>query len=153
MTLRWQNLIYALEASLKSITEGPVSLEDRWRLHKQESKRFKDAAIALGFKQVPNHPDEAANGMTALYTPDGIAPGDIIGALAARDIVIAGGLHKDIKTKFVSFASSPSSCADVNAYRYIRFGHMGETAVLPERGDVSKMIAGLSSALAEVNSK
>ena len=104
-----QNLIYALEASLKSITEGPTTLEDRWRLHKSESKRFKDAAIALGFKQVPNHPDEAAHGMTALYVPDGVAPGDIIGALAARDIVIAGGLHKDIKTKSVPSHSAPSA--------------------------------------------
>lgn len=109
MTFPLQNLIYALEASLKSITEGPTTLEDRWRLHKSESKRFKDAAIALGFKQVPNHPDEAAHGMTALYVPDGVAPGDIIGALAARDIVIAGGLHKDIKTKSVPSHSAPSA--------------------------------------------
>lgn len=37
--------------------------------------------------------------MTALYVPEGIAPAAIIGALSARGIVIAGGLHKDIKTK------------------------------------------------------
>lgn len=41
--------------------------------------------------------------MTAVYVPEGIVPGALIGALAARKIVIAGGLHKDIKTKFVEF--------------------------------------------------
>lgn len=103
-------------------------------MHKAVSQKFKAAAMELGFKQVPINPDEAANGMTALYVPDGISPAAIIGALAARDIVIAGGLHKDIKT------------------RYIRFGHMGETVVRTERGDVDRLIAGLQSAWAEVTS-
>lgn len=128
------NLIYALECSLKVITEQSPTLEERFQLHRDASKKFKAAATALGFKQVAIDPSQAAHGMTALYVPDGIAPAALIGALAARDIVIAGGLHKDIKTK------------------YIRFGHMGETVTRPERDDVDRMIAGLQSAWAEVHS-
>lgn len=93
------NLIYALEAALKAITEGPVSLEDRFKIHKEVSQKFKAEALALGFKQVALKPEFAANGMSALYTPEGIAPAQVLGALAARKIVAAGGLHKDIKTK------------------------------------------------------
>lgn len=37
--------------------------------------------------------------MTALYVPEGIPPPALIGALAERGIVIAGGLHKDIKVR------------------------------------------------------
>lgn len=93
-------MIYALEASLKAITEGGQSLEERFEAHKAASRKFKAAAAELGFKQVALNPDvEAANGMTALYVPDGMAPPSLIGALGKRDIVIAGGLHKDIKTK------------------------------------------------------
>jgi alanine-glyoxylate transaminase/serine-glyoxylate transaminase/serine-pyruvate transaminase len=93
--------------------------------------------------------------MTALYVPEGATPAAVIGALSARGIVIAGGLHKDIKTKFVFFALSryPRLVLTKSAHRYIRFGHMGETVVRTERGDVDRMIAGLESAWAEVASK
>lgn len=63
--------------------------------------------------------------MTAVYVPEGIAPPALVGALGSRgefcsliwtrvdfgltplcaDIIIAGGLHKDIKAK-VSFTLS-----------------------------------------------
>lgn len=99
-----QNLIYALECSLKRITETSPSMEERFVMHKDASKKFKAAALALGFKQVANNPDEGANGMTALYVPEGATPADVVGALARRKIVIAGGLHKDIKTKYVSLS-------------------------------------------------
>ncbi|ORY70657.1 PLP-dependent transferase [Leucosporidium creatinivorum] len=126
------NLIYALDESLRQITEGPVSLEQRFKLHKEASQKFKAAALELGFKQVAVNPEDGANGMTALYLPEGIAPPAIIGALGARDIVIAGGLHKDIKAK------------------YIRFGHMGYSVAGEGRKDVDTLIAALQSAFAEV---
>lgn len=47
-----QNLIYALDESLKQIVDGGVSLETRWKVHKDASKKFKAAAAELGFKQV-----------------------------------------------------------------------------------------------------
>ncbi|KAI5478127.1 alanine-glyoxylate transaminase / serine-glyoxylate transaminase / serine-pyruvate transaminase [Pseudohyphozyma bogoriensis] len=124
------NLIYALEESLKSIVEGPVSLEERFQLHKDVSKKFKSAVAALGFKPVATDVDGAANGMTAVYVPEGIASPALIAALGARDIVIAGGLHAEIKTK------------------YVRIGHMGNTVVSPERGDVEKIINGFTDSVA-----
>jgi alanine-glyoxylate transaminase/serine-glyoxylate transaminase/serine-pyruvate transaminase len=70
--------------------------------------------------------------MTALYVPESTNPAAIIGALAKRNIVIAGGLHKDIKT------------------RYIRFGHMGQSVVRAERDDLDVLIKGLQTSWAEV---
>ncbi|KAK4704289.1 hypothetical protein P7C70_g1928, partial [Phenoliferia sp. Uapishka_3] len=124
------NLIYAFEASLKIITEGPVSLSQRFQIHRDQSAKFKAAALALGFTHVATDPSTAANGMTAVYVPEGIAPAALIGALGKRDIVIAGGLHKDIKTK------------------YIRFGHLGHSAVSTDH--VDQLIAGLQAAHKEV---
>jgi len=127
------NLIYALEVTLRNITKGPISLEDRFRIHKEASQRFKREAEQLGFRQVALDPAQAANGMTALYTPDGIAPAQVVGALSKRNIVIAGGLHKDIKTK------------------YIRFGHMGTSLTRAENNtDLDKLIAALKDSVAEI---
>lgn len=127
------NLIYALAETLKTITQGPISLEDRFRIHKEASHRFKKEAEALGFKQVALDPSQAANGMTAVYTPDGIAPGQVVGALSKRGIVIAGGLHKDIKTK------------------YIRFGHMGTSLTRQtDNNDLDKLITALKESVAEI---
>ena len=127
------NLIYALEATLKNITEGPISLEDRFRIHKEASQRFKREAEALGFKQVALEPSQAANGMTAVYTPDGIAPAQVVGALSKRSIVIAGGLLGPIKTK------------------YIRFGHMGTSLTrASENHDLDKLIEALKESVAEI---
>lgn len=53
----------------------------------------------LGFKTVATSAEACANGMTAVYVPEGIAPPALVGALAERGIVIAGGLHKDIKVR------------------------------------------------------
>ncbi|POY75278.1 hypothetical protein BMF94_1648 [Rhodotorula taiwanensis] len=131
------NLIYALEASLKSIVDGPVSLEDRFKMHKEAAKKFREEfmrqAGKLGFKTVATSPEGAANGMTAVYVPEGVAPPALVGALAERGIVIAGGLHKDIKTK------------------YIRFGHMG-VSVVERPSDADKILAALKDALQAVKS-
>jgi len=60
------NLIYAFNASLTTITKSSeVSLEERFKLHEEASKRVKSAAKELGLKQVSN-PENAANGMTAV---------------------------------------------------------------------------------------
>lgn len=60
------NLIYALNTSLKTITKSPeVSLEERFKLHKEASQRIKAAAKEIGLKQVPDS-GNAANSMTAV---------------------------------------------------------------------------------------
>jgi alanine-glyoxylate transaminase/serine-glyoxylate transaminase/serine-pyruvate transaminase len=60
------NLIYAFNASLTTITKSSeVSLEERFKLHKEASRRIKAAAEELGLNQVP-HAGNAANAMTAV---------------------------------------------------------------------------------------
>ncbi|GAA5872152.1 hypothetical protein JCM16303_000992 [Sporobolomyces ruberrimus] len=128
------NLLYALEASLNNIISGPVSLEDRFKLHREAAKKFRQEATQLGFKTVSLSEDVAANGMTAVYVPEGVEPPKLIGALAERGIIIAGGLHKDIKTK------------------YIRFGHMG-VSVVERPSDAEKILSALKASLEAVKSK
>lgn len=45
-------LIYAFNASLTSITKGSVSIEERFRLHREASQKFKAAMSNIGLKQV-----------------------------------------------------------------------------------------------------
>lgn len=129
------NLIYAFHESLKSITQGKVTLEERFRLHREASEKIKKAAEDLGLKQLPLAPHLSANGMTALYFPDGLTAGDIIPRLSRKDIVVAGGLHKEIRDK------------------YFRVGHMGLTAVDTSRGDLDNIIRGITETLQEARAE
>lgn len=125
------NLVQALHASLTSITKGAVSLEDRFRLHKETSSRIKGAMQEMGMKLLTLDPYYSANGMSAVKYPPGVKMSDLIPRLAKKNVVVAGGLHKDCKEQ------------------YFRIGHMGVTAVSPERGDIDKIIAAVKEALAE----
>lgn len=49
--------------------------------------------------------------MTAIYFPEGLSAPDIVPRLFERGVVVAGGLHKEIKDK------------------YFRIGHMGISAL------------------------
>lgn len=69
--------------------------------------------------------------MSAVRYPAGVTAADVIPKLAERDIVVAGGLHKDI------------------ASEYFRVGHMGVTSADPSRGDVDKIINGVKAVLDE----
>ncbi|GAA5833120.1 hypothetical protein JCM5353_004240 [Sporobolomyces roseus] len=128
------NLIYALEASLKTIVSGPVSLQDRFKLHREAAKKFRSEVTQLGFKTVATSEEACANGMTAVYVPEGIEPPKLVGALAERGVVIAGGLHKEIKTK------------------YIRFGHMG-VSVVERPADAEKILSALKESLKAVKAQ
>ncbi|KAI0077730.1 PLP-dependent transferase [Panus rudis PR-1116 ss-1] len=125
------NLIRAYNASLQQITRGQVSLEERFRLHREASKRVKSAAEELGLKQVPKDIHYAANGMSAIYLPDGVGVADLVPRLAQRGVVITGGLHKDWKDK------------------YFRIGHMGVTVVDQSRDDIDKLIKALKESVQE----
>ncbi|KAJ2934862.1 hypothetical protein H1R20_g2210, partial [Candolleomyces eurysporus] len=141
------NLIYAYNASLKIITakrsasepkwptEIITPLEERFALHKAASQKVKAAATELGLKQLPQVDEEAANGMSALYYPEGLGAADILPRLAQRGIVVAGGLHAECKDK------------------YFRIGHMGLSVVDTERGDVDRVVESLKAALAEAKAQ
>ncbi|CAE6454550.1 unnamed protein product [Rhizoctonia solani] len=129
------NLIYAFHASLSSITKSQPSLEERFKLHKEASSRVKQAVSDLGLKLVPKDLAFAANGMTAVYFPEGIVAADIIPRMLKQDVVVAAGLHKDVKDK------------------YFRIGHMGITVTDNSRGDIDKIISALKKAFAEAQAK
>jgi len=98
------NLVYALRVSLAQIlAEG---MDARFLRHRRLSDGFKAAMAALGLRQVPARPEIAATTLTAVYYPDGVGA-ELLGKIAAEGVVVAGGLHPDIKT------------------RYFRVGHMG----------------------------
>jgi alanine-glyoxylate transaminase/serine-glyoxylate transaminase/serine-pyruvate transaminase len=149
-------LIYALEASLKNIVSGPVSLEDRFKLHREAAKKFRSEVTQLGFKTVALSEEGCANGMTAVYVPEGIEPPKLIGALAERGIVIAGGLHKDIKTKYIRFGKSISflqfDSELIHSRELLFVGHMG-VSVVERPADAEKILAALKESLQAVKSQ
>lgn len=102
-------LVHALNTALTQILASPLS--ERFAKHREASDRIKKAVAALGLKQVASNPEDQAHTMTAIYLPETVKVADILPALAKKNIVFAGGLHKEIAPK------------------YIRFGHMGVSVV------------------------
>lgn len=102
-------LVHALNTALTQILASPLS--ERFAKHREVSDKIKSAVAALGLKQVASKPEDQAHTMTAIYLPETVKATDILPALAKKNIVFAGGLHKEIAPK------------------YIRFGHMGVSVV------------------------
>lgn len=124
-------LVTALNVALKQLLKEPISA--RFEKHKQVSDRVKKTVSELGLKQLAEDPDNQAHAMTAMYLPEGLTPPEILPKLMAQGVIFAGGLHKEIATK------------------YIRFGHMGVTVTADEsRGEVDKALKALKESLAEV---
>lgn len=119
-------LINSLDVALKEVLAD--SLETRWAKHKETSDWFKGKLVNdLGLKLVTQYPSSvAAHGLTALYVED---PAKVISYLKKNHVVIAGGLHKQIATK------------------YIRIGHMGVSACKEELHHVSNCYNLISSSL------
>ncbi|CAG8575130.1 11494_t:CDS:2 [Scutellospora calospora] len=126
-------LIYALHTSLKQITSIP--LEKRFQQHKDVSNHIKNSLEELGLKFVPKTREISANGMTAVYYPDGIKATDLLPKVAEHGVVIAGGLHKIIGPK------------------YFRVGHMGISVTEPHRQHIEKTIEALRVNLKELGYK
>lgn len=126
-------LILALHTSLKQINSRPLEL--RFQQHKEVSNRIKNSLEELGLKFVPKHREIAANGMTAVYYPEGVKATDLIPKVAEQGVVIAGGLHKVIGPK------------------YFRVGHMGISVTEPERKHVEKTIEALRGNLKDLGCK
>ncbi|KAG5647870.1 hypothetical protein DXG03_007794 [Asterophora parasitica] len=129
------NLINAYYASLRAITRASPSLEERFQLHRDASKRVKDAVAELGLEQIALDPAFAANGMTTVYYPDGLGAADVLPRFAQRGLVIAGGLLASIKDK------------------YFRIGHMGVSVVDSERGDIDNIVRVLKESIEEARSQ
>jgi len=122
-------LVRALYTSLQQILSAPLSV--RFETHKAVSRKVKSAIECLGLRQLANTPADQANGMTAIYLPEGVTAPDILPKLLAKGVVLAGGLHREIATK------------------YFRFGHMGVSVMDEDLGHIDKAITALKEALAE----
>lgn len=111
-------LIHALHTTLTQILSKPLS--ERFAAHRQASQKIKKAVADLGLKQLASNPADQANGMTAIYLPEGIAAPALLPNLLKKGVIFAGGLHKEIATK------------------YIRFGHMG-VSIVSDTGLLSEL--------------
>ncbi|KAK8215174.1 hypothetical protein M8818_002184 [Zalaria obscura] len=123
-------LIHALHTTLSQITSQPLS--QRFAAHRAASQKVKSAVADLGLTQLASKPENQANGMTAIYLPEGLTPPEILPTLMKKGVVFAGGLHKEI------------------AARYVRFGHMGVSVTDPARDDIDRAIKALKEGLKEV---
>lgn len=104
------SLILALDAALAEISADGV--EARVEAHRRAARGLRRAWSVLGLQPVPTREEVAAHTLSALRFPDGI-DGALVGRVAARGVVVAGGLHPALKKS--SF----------------RIGHMGWTVTRP----------------------
>lgn len=125
-------LIHALHTALTQLLSIPLA--QRFAKHKEVSQYVKEQISALGLKQLASKPENQASTMTAIYLPDDTVAAEFLPGLLERGVVFAGGLHKEIAAK------------------YIRFGHMGVSAMQPERGHIEKAIKALTDRVAEIKS-
>jgi len=128
------NLIHAYHESLSQITKANLSLDERLKRHRETSSRIRAAAAELGLAQLPLRPEISANGMTALWCPEGVKSSELLPAFLQKGVIVAGGLgtRKD---------------------KYFRIGHMGITAINPERGDVDRIVNVLKEVISAATSK
>ncbi|KAL8731259.1 MAG: hypothetical protein Q9166_003483, partial [cf. Caloplaca sp. 2 TL-2023] len=125
-------LIHALHTTLTQILAWPLS--DRFAIHHETSQRIKSTIASYGLQQLATKPENQANGMTAMYLPEGVKAPELLSNLLKKGVVFAGGLHKEIAAK------------------YIRFGHMGVSVVDPARKDIDKALEALKEGLVLINS-
>ena len=120
------NLIVALETSLKIICKE--GMDERVKRHQVLAKAFRAGITALNLEILPENNNIAANTLTAAYYPDKIDGNALRSKIAQSNVVIAGGLLSEIKT------------------RYFRIGHMG--SVSPN--DLIAVLGALERALLEL---
>jgi alanine-glyoxylate transaminase/serine-glyoxylate transaminase/serine-pyruvate transaminase len=99
------NLIEALEVSLKQILQE--GLEQRFARHQKIAQALRSAFVSMGLRQIPLNDDIAANTLSAPYYPEGVNGPDLLKHISNEGIIVAGGLHVDLKSE------------------YFRIGHMG----------------------------
>ena len=123
-------LIHALHTTLTQILSRPLS--ERFAVHRETSQRIKSIVTSMGLKQLASDPENQANGMTAIYLPDGVKAPEILPNLLKKGVIFAGGLHKEIAAK------------------YIRFGHMCISVMDPDQPDIGKALDALKTGLTDL---
>ncbi|EQC31634.1 hypothetical protein SDRG_10799 [Saprolegnia diclina VS20] len=106
------NHFYALQKGFEILLANG-GIEQRFIEQRNMSLAIKGAIKALGCGFVPAS-DCAANTLTCVRYPKGVAGPDFLPKVTARGVSLAGGLHKDIKME------------------YFRIGHMGQSTRIME---------------------
>lgn len=117
------NLVAALEISLGIILKE--GMENRFLRHEMMANAFRAALKALGLGMIPREERNAANTLSAPRYPSGVDAAAFMKAMAATDVIIAGGLLPEMKNE------------------YFRVGHMGQV----NRSDIVATVAAIESAL------
>ena len=120
------NLIRALEVSLELINKQGIT--NRTLLHKKYAKAFQKAILSIGLKTVPISIDISANTLTAIYYPENIDGNEFRKKVGEQGVIIAGGLHADIKAA------------------YFRVGHIGSVNASDIIATLSAIEIGLAKA-------
>jgi alanine-glyoxylate transaminase/serine-glyoxylate transaminase/serine-pyruvate transaminase len=122
------NLIMALDVSLGQLVEEGMAA--RVARHVKLASSIRAASKALGLAMLPKSEALAANTLSALYYP-GSVDAALVKAIAAEGVIVAGGLHPALKTK------------------YFRVGHMGAVS----KSDLVVTVSALERALNAVGHK
>jgi alanine-glyoxylate transaminase/serine-glyoxylate transaminase/serine-pyruvate transaminase len=117
------NLVAALDVSLRQILAEGMS--ERFVRHQRLASAFRAAIEALGMGFVATDPKDRANTLTACRYPDGVVASDLLPAIKKAGVIVAGGLHPEIKTE------------------YFRVGHMGAVRL----GDVLATVGAIETGL------
>lgn len=124
-------LVRPLRVALAEILAGAepaAAMAARFALHARAAAGFRAAWEVLGLRLVPRTADVAAHTLSALYLPDGV-DATLPGAIRERGVVVAGGLHPEIRA------------------RSFRVGHMGHVLNRPEA--LARTVAAVGGALAD----
>ena len=105
-------LIHALRVSLDEIV-ADGGIHGRIARHQRVADELRGAWSHLGLSLLCVQERNAANTLSAVRYPSGVGP-ELIGAVKARGVVVAGGLLPDFKAQ------------------YFRVGHMGYVTEQPE---------------------
>jgi len=115
-----------LDVSLRQIlAEGMPS---RFVRHLRLASAFRTGIEALGMGFVATEPEERASTLTACRYPEGVAASDLLPAIKNAGVIVAGGLHPEIKSE------------------YFRVGHMGAVRL----GDILATLGAIETALRHV---
>jgi len=123
------NLIAALAVGLEEILSdeyrGLKGMEARFQRHEDVGRGMRAAWSSMGLKLLPRTGLEA-NTLSAVCYPDG-CDASVVGAIRDNGVIVAGGLHPDLKST------------------YFRVGHMGH--VLLDLGALERTVTAVGDAL------
>ncbi|MEE8592988.1 MAG: alanine--glyoxylate aminotransferase family protein [Candidatus Bipolaricaulota bacterium] len=120
------NLVAALDVSLRQIVDE--GMPARFARHELLAGAFRAGVRAIGLNFVAIQPDHRADTLTACRYPEGVAATDLLSAIRNAGVIVAGGLHPEIKTE------------------YFRVGHMGAVRM----GDILATLGAIETGLRSV---